>query len=306
MRVAFMGTPAFAVPSLRALAARHEVVLVFTQPDAVSRRGDRLVPPPVRVVALELGLTVHQPETLRDRHVMDTLRIARPDVICVAAYGRILPRDILDLPPHGCINVHASLLPRHRGAAPIERAILAGDEVTGVSIMRMEEGLDTGPYARQVSIPIGEMNARELSEALARCGADALLAVLDDIAEDSVTWIPQDERLATHAPKITRNDVAVDPSLGVRDALRRIRASSDRATTRVSMGGRTCVLIQATLSDTPVPQGLVRFTHAGPVMGFADGALLITALTPAGRPEMSGAAFVRGLSSRELTPWEPA
>ena len=162
MRVVFMGTPRFAAEILDELAEFHEIAAVYTRPDAVRGRGKALAPSPVKEVAERRGFPVRTPRTLRDAEVLSELAAFAPDVICVAAYGAILPKDVLDLPPFGCLNVHGSLLPRWRGAAPIERAILAGDEEIGVCIMAMEEGLDTGDYCVCRSLPAGSRTAAEL------------------------------------------------------------------------------------------------------------------------------------------------
>ncbi len=171
-----MGTPDFALPSLRTLFDDHDVVAVYTRPDAVSGRGTITRPSPVKRAATELGLTVEQPASLRDPATQRALAAYAPDVCVVAAYGLILPPDVLAIPHQGCVNVHASLLPRWRGAAPVQRAILAGDAVTGVSIMRMEEGLDSGPYCVVETVEVGEKNADEVTRELATRGPMRLRA----------------------------------------------------------------------------------------------------------------------------------
>ncbi len=298
-----MGTPAFAVPSLDALADAHTVVAAFTRPDAPSGRGSRLVPPPVKSRALELGILVLQPGSLREPGVVEGLRGLVPDVICVAAYGKLLPPDVLEIPRFGCVNVHASLLPRYRGAAPIERAILNGDEIAGVSIMRMEEGLDTGPYARQVAVPVGDLDSAGLSEQLARAGAHALLGVLSDLESGSVSWTKQDDANATYAQKILREDVALDPSLTAVAALRRIRASSERVTARVAVDGAEMVLLDASLSDVPLPAGMASCTRAGLLLGFTEGSLLIDRTRPVGKGAMTGSAWVCGYRGDATAMW---
>ena len=298
-----MGTPAFAVPSLDAVASVHTVVAVVTRPDAPSGRGARLVPPPVKARALERGIPVVQPISLREPGLVEALRALAPDVICVAAYGSLLPPDVLEVSRLGCVNVHASLLPRYRGAAPIERAILAGDEVTGVSIMRMEEGLDTGPFARQVVIAVDDLDSAALSEQLARAGAEALLGVLADLEAGSVEWTSQDETTATYAPKILREDVSLDPSLTTVDALRRIRASSERVTARVAVDGAEMVLLSASRSDVPLPAGAASCIKAGLLLGFADGSLLIDRMRPIGKGAMTGSAWVCGYRGDASAAW---
>lgn len=305
MRVVFMGTPAFAVPSLRAVAARHEVVAVYTRPDRGSGRGRRVAPGAVKEEALATGLPVHQPSSLRDAAEVERLEGLAPDVIVVAAYGLILPREVLDVPPHGCVNVHASLLPRWRGAAPVQRAILAGDAVTGVSIMRMEEGLDTGPYAAVRQVPVGERDAAELTDLLAEVGADALMETLESIGRATVSWTPQDEGSVTYAAKITAADVALDPSLTTEAALRRVRSSGPSAPCRMMLDGRRVVVVRAS-SATPGPgQGTARCDD-WPVVGVADGSIVIEELIPEGRGRMSGDAFCRGVRLSGDRPWGAA
>ena len=194
MRVVFMGTPRFAAEILDELAEFHEIAAVYTRPDAVRGRGKALVPSPVKEVAERRGLPVRTPRTLRDAAVLSELAAFAPDVICVAAYGAILPKEVLDLPPFGCLNVHGSLLPRWRGAAPIERAILAGDEEIGVCIMAMEEGLDTGDYCVCRSLPAGSRTAAELTEELAALGASALLTALAQAEGGNLRWAAPEAR----------------------------------------------------------------------------------------------------------------
>lgn len=304
MNVVFMGTPEFAVPSLRALAAAHDVRAVYTRPDAVSRRGSALVPPPVKVVAEKLGLPVVQPSTLRDPVEVRSLRALAPDVICVAAYGMILPADVLAIPRLGCINVHASLLPRHRGAAPIHRAILEGDEVVGVSIMRMEEGLDTGPYALQRSIPADDGTVAQLTDILAEEGAQALLEVLAQLERGHVSWVLQDEVCATRSAKIAREDVALYPGLTTRDARRRVRASTRQAASRLMVGDAILTVVSASIADVAVEPGKVLAGRASLIIGFSDGALRLDRVRPAGRSDMSGGDWVCGARLPAVCTWQ--
>lgn len=302
-----MGTPEFAVPSLIALHARHEVVSVVTRPDSVSRRGSAPVPSPVKSAAQRAGLPVVEAAALRDPSIVARLRALDPDAICVAAYGALLPSEVLELPRCGCFNAHASLLPRHRGAAPIERAILEGDSVTGISIMRMDEGLDTGPVSLRVAVPIGDETARELTTRLAHVAADAFLAALEDVSYGRAIWLPQDAARATYAPKITRDDVRLIPDLDAASALRRVRASSDRVTARVRLHGATeLVVTAARLSDRPAPPGSAALTADGPVLGFRHGSLLLTKVKPAGRRELTGKEFACGARLPATFAWSPA
>ena len=303
MRIVFMGTPAFSVPSLVALAARHDVVAVYTRPDSRSGRGRKTAEPPVKRAATAGGLEVRQPGRIDDAEVA-RVRDDRPDVICVAAYGLLLPGSVLDVPAFGAVNVHASLLPRHRGAAPIERAILQGDETTGVSIMRMEETLDTGPVALTAATAVAEKDVAALTAELAELGADALLRSLDAVAAGTVRWTRQDDSLATYAAKIGPADVALDPTLSRDDALRRVRASSGRAAARLTLCGSSVAVVAARTVDDPLAAGEARYAKDGPVLGFADGALRVERMRPESRGEMSGAAFVCGMQGPGEVSWD--
>jgi methionyl-tRNA formyltransferase len=293
MRVVFMGTPAFAVPSLDALLTSHDVVAVYTRPDRGSGRGKRVTASPVKQRALEAGVTIEQPPTLRAVGVADRLASFSPDVVVVAAYGAILPPDVLAVPRFGCVNVHGSLLPRWRGAAPVQQAILAGDAVTGVSIMLMEEGLDTGPYALQVVVPVDAKTTDGLTADLANAGADSLVATLAAIADGTVEWTPQPADGVTYASKVTAADVALSPEIPVADALRRVRAQSRSAPCRALIVGRRVVVVGASESALELAPGTASCAREL-VLGFADGSLLVDAVVPEGRSKMAGDAFVRG------------
>jgi len=306
MRVVFMGTPEFAVPSLRALASAHDVVAAYTQPDRPRGRGRQPRPSPVKVVAEDLGIAVEQPATLRDPGVIARLTGYAPDVICVAAYGLILPSEVLALPRLGCLNVHASLLPKHRGAAPVHRAILEGDEETGVSIMRVEAGLDTGPYASVRTVRVGDKDVVCLTAELADAGANALLETLEKLDAGTVVWTPQDESEATYAAKVGPQDVALDPSLPVQEALRRIRASTPSARTRVRLGDREVEVLDARPSPTFLAAGEVQVAPDALLLGFADGTLSVSQCKPAGRPAMEGCAFMRGARLDSDVRWTDA
>ncbi|MFA5843648.1 MAG: methionyl-tRNA formyltransferase [Coriobacteriia bacterium] len=303
MRVVFMGTPEFAVASLRALATRHEVVCVYTRPDAASGRGRALTAPPAKSAAIESDIPVAQPTDLRGPASARDLASLAPDVVCVAAYGMILPRGVLDVPPLGCVNVHASLLPRHRGAAPVERAILAGDTTTGVSIMRMEEGLDTGPVALRVEMVIGAADAPTLTRTLATLGADALIEVLDRIEAGTDTWEPQPESGATYAARIERADVALEPGLSSEDALRRVRASGRHAPSRCSLAGVDVTVLEARTVSADLGPGRVLVTKDALILGTTDGGLALDRVVATGRAPMDGAAFARGARLDDDARW---
>jgi len=297
VRVVFMGTPEFAVASLRALASSHDVIAVYTRPDAASGRGGSLRPSAVKRAALDLGIDVRQPHTLRDSGQIDALRLLAPDLVCVAAYGLLLPAEVLAVPVHGALNVHASLLPRWRGAAPIQRAILAGDEVTGVSIMRMDEGLDTGDFTEAISVPTDDFSANELSRMLAQLGASALVQAIDRLADGTIAWTSQNESAATYAPKLTKADLQLAPLLTVIDATRRVRASSPQTPARLRIGDAAMTVLRAVPahpgSDSLGP-GQVVATQDGVRLGFADGALELLSIRPEGKRDMPASAWARG------------
>lgn len=302
MRVVFMGTPAFAVPSFEALVARHEVLLAVTRPDRASGRGSQLRPCEVKCAAERAGVPVLQPSTLRGEATAQIAAL-QPDVICVAAFGMLLPPELLEVPRFGCINVHASLLPRYRGAAPIQRAVLAGDPETGVSIMRMEEGLDTGPYALQRTVLIGERYADEVESDLARVGAEALLEVLDAVEHGTVMWVEQDHAKATHAAKISKDDVALLPELSVAEAFARVRAATRRAPARACVGDREITVVRAHPEPPAAPAGAVCVTDGLPHLGFSDGALGLDLVRPAGKGDVPGIEWVRGARLPEDACW---
>lgn len=294
LRIVFMGTPSFAVPSLALLAREHEVALVVTRPDAVSSRGSKPSPSAVKSFAAASGIDVMEVSSLRDRQVPLALRAVRPHVVCVAAFGMILPPEVLAIPPMGCVNVHASLLPRHRGAAPVQRAILEGDETTGVSIMLMEEGLDTGPVCATREVAVGRISADELTGTLACAGAELLAESLRRLRDGEAAWTPQDDASATYASAVKKGDVALGPDLTVREADSRVRASNDSAPARLDLAGRGVRVLLATPDPQAVPKGLAVPSQGGLLLGCADGALLVERLRPDGRSDLSGPDYVRG------------
>jgi methionyl-tRNA formyltransferase len=305
MRVVFMGTPDFAVPSLDALIAQHDVVAVYTRPDAATGRGRRLVPSPVKARAEVAGIPVEQPSTLRGQAAAEALASYRPDVVVVAAFGMLLPASILSVPPLGCVNVHGSVLPRWRGAAPIQRAILAGDDATGVSIMRMEEGLDTGPVCLVRTTDVDDKGAAELTAELAALGAEALLEALPRIQDGSVLWAAQDEGAATYAAKLSAEDVALAPGLTVDEALRRVRASGPSAPCRIVVDGKLLVVLEASRSAADLPDGTAT-ARKRLELGLADGAIVLDRVVPEGRATMTGAAYACGARIDATCEWGEA
>lgn len=314
MRVVFMGTPSFSVPSLEKLAEKHDVALVLTRPDAVRSRGKKLEPSPVKTRALELGLPVFETNRITPE-ALERLRAAEADVFCVAAYGCILPDAVLTMAPHGCVNVHASLLPRWRGAAPIQRCILAGDEVTGVSIMRIGHGVDTGAYCLQGSTPVPGKTADDLTADLARIGADLLCQALDELEQGTCVWTEQDESLVTHAAKIEKAEIRLDPEVSAETNERRVLASGEAAPARCVVAGKPARVMCARALEpeeisslrargTELPDAGV-FVVAGKqvLLGCSDGALLLIDIKPDGKRSMPASAWAAGQREKSGS-WE--
>ena len=301
MRIVFMGTPQFAAIILNRLVASNEVVGVFTQPDAVRSRGKKLDPSPVKVCAQTHGIPVFEYATFKDNDTLDVLEGLKPDVVCVAAYGVLLPEAVIDLPRLGCLNVHGSLLPRWRGAAPIERAILAGDAELGVCIMQMEAGLDTGDFCLVKRIPNEGQSAPEFTEALAQLGGEALVEALGMLESESLAWEIQDEAAVTYAHKIEKGELDIDPSMDAAAALRAIRASSENHPAKCAIGGKDVTVVAAAAPlDAPEPvqqiaPGQVVFVAKRLYLGFADGALEVLEVHPAGKKLMVARDFAAGL-----------
>lgn len=300
MRIVFMGTPEFAVPSLRELAAHFEVALAVTRPDAVRSRGKKLEPSPVKEAALGLGIPVLEAKRM-DEDALQRVRDAAPDAICVAAFGCILPDELLAVAP--CINVHASLLPRWRGAAPIQRAILAGDERAGVSIMRIAHDLDAGPYCRQASVEIGELGDEELTKRLGELGAQELVEALSDIGQGTAAWTEQDESLVTFAPKVTKQEMRLDPEDGAGRNLRRIQASSAAAPARLSAAGKGMRILRARPAKAPAAAGTVLVEGGHVLFGCADGAFEALEVKPDGKRAMEALAWAQGIHAKSAA-WE--
>ena len=295
MKIVYMGTPNFARIVLHELAeSEHEVVAVFTKEDSVSKRGNKLIPTPVKVEAEEHGIPVYTPKTLKDESAICEIEALNPDVICVAAYGKILPKAVLNIPKHGCLNVHASLLPHWRGAAPIERAILAGDEVQGVSIMKMEEGLDTGDYCAQVEIDAEGKTATQITEELAHAGAKALVSVLNS---NEINWTKQDESQVTYANKIEKTELNISPENSVTDNYRRILASADSHPAKCVVAGKPSRVTASAVSDIETCAGKVAVQSKKLLLGCADGTLEVIKIKPDGKKEMDAVSFIAGNAS---------
>jgi methionyl-tRNA formyltransferase len=294
-KVVFMGSPDFALPTLKALAGAYDVVGVVTQPDRASGRGRELKAPPVKRLALELGIPVMQPERLRLAEAMEQLRAWAPQLIVVAAFGQILRKDVLELPRYGCLNVHASLLPRWRGAAPINAAILHGDEKTGVTIMQMDVGLDTGPMLSQRSIRLNrEDTAGSVFERLSTLGADLLLETLPDYLSGKLTPVPQPEEGVTYAPMLKKEEGQLDFSHDVHELERRVRAFNPWPGAFMDFDGSLLKIHRARVESGAAAVGQRLIVQNQPAIGARGGILIFEEVQPAGKKSMSGKSFLAG------------
>lgn len=299
MKIIYMGTPDFAVPSLQALHdAGHEIPYVVTQPDAVRDRGKKVKFSAVKEKALELGIEVLQPQRIRgDEEFIDTLRKAAPDVIAVAAYGQILPKEVLDIPRLGCINVHGSLLPRFRGAAPIQRSIMAGDEETGITIMFMAEGLDTGDMLAKVSTPIGSKTGQQLHDELAEMGAKLLVETVPEL--ENITGEPQNDEESTYAPMLSKKEGHVDFAKKPEEIERLIRAFDPWPGTYAYEGDKMIKLWKAEVPciKTDKADGIVLdMTPEGLDIAAGGEVLRITEIQVPGKKRVAVKEYLKGNS----------
>src|SRR5258706_2226500 len=294
-KVVFMGSPDFSVACLRGLAKHYDVVSVITQPDRASGRGRELKSPPVKTLALKLGIPVMQPEKLRMPEAMEQLRAWAPDLIVVAAFGQILKKDVLDLPRYGCINVHASLLPRWRGAAPINAAILAGDKETGVTIMRMDVGLDTGPMLAKKSIRLTrDDTAGSVFQSLSQLGADLLIETLPNWIAGEIQPHTQDGALATYAPMLTKEEGKLDFTHTANELERRVRAFNPWPGAFMDFDGTILKVHRAHVGAGNVEEGQRLIVQDQPAVGVRNGLLILDEVQPAGKKPMSGKSFLAG------------
>ncbi len=295
LKIVFMGSPDFSLPSLRALVSTYNVVGVVTQPDRASGRGRGLKAPPVKTLALELGIPLMQSEKLRQPEAMDQLRAWNPDLIVVAAFGQILRKDVLDVPRYGCINVHASLLPRWRGAAPINAAILHGDEVTGVTIMQMDVGLDTGPMLTQRSIRLTRQDtAGSVFEKLSALGADLLLETLPVYVAGNLTPTSQPEEGVTYAPMIKKDEGRLDFTRPAEELERRVRAFNPWPGVFMDFDGTLLKIHRARVETGDASVGQRLIYQDQPSIGAGGGLLILEEVQPAGKKSMSGNSFLAG------------
>ena len=300
-RVVYMGTPDFAVPALQALIAAdaYDVVGVFTQPDRRQGRGKKLAPPPVKVAAEAADVPVFQPEILKADEAQQQLFDLNADVIIVAAYGQILKKAVLDHPPHGCINIHASLLPRWRGAAPIAAAIHSGDAETGVTLMQMNEGLDTGPMIAKRSVPIERRHTRgNLTDELAQVGAALLIETLPQWLAGELTAEPQDEALATLAPRLRKEQGAIDWTQSADEIERQVRAFAPWPGTFTTVPAGLLKVIEveraADISAPSSPPGTLFKAQKRYYVTTGEGVLRLLAVQPAGKKAMAAEALLNG------------
>jgi methionyl-tRNA formyltransferase len=303
MRIVFMGTPRFAATCVKALALQdeHELVAVYSRPDAASRRGHELHPAPAKVEASRQDVPVYTPRSFDDQDTLDELAALEPDVIITAAYGVILPQEVLDIPRYGCLNVHASLLPRWRGAAPIQRAILANDDVTGVSIMRMTTDLDCGDVCYVSELDILDRNTEDLTAALARLAVRALPIILEGLEEGTLEWKPQDDSLATYAPKVKKDELLLAPDSSAEENLLRVRASTSSNPAKAFVCDRSITVLKAHVVEGDLDEGTVSIKNRRVTLGTADGALALDEVKPDGRNAMTSKAWLLGLKNAPLS-----
>lgn len=300
MKILFMGTPDYALFSLRALVERGENVIgVVTQPDKPKGRGYTLTPPPVKVFALEKGIPVYQPTTLRDEVFAELLSSLAPDVIVVVAYGKILPKNVLEFPKFGCVNVHGSLLPEYRGAAPMQRAIIDGKKQTGITTMYMAQGLDTGDMLLKDTVDIEENdNFEDIHDKLGECGARLIIKTLDALENGSAQRTPQDEALATYAAKITKETCSIDFSADAQSVHDLIRGLSPIPLSFThTPDGRLLKIICARLTHSDGTYGRcgeVISLDNGITVACGKGAVTLTRVIPEGKSRMDASDFIRG------------
>ncbi len=300
MKIVFMGTPEFAVPSLKALVeAGHDICGVFTQPDKPKNRGMKLHPTPVKEYAITQNIPVFQPAKMRDGEALTILKELSPELIVVAAYGKILPVDILELPPKGCINVHSSLLPKYRGAAPINWAILNGEDESGVTIMYMAEGLDTGDMIAAQATPIKlDENAQQLHDRLADLGANLLIDVVSQMEQGAVCAVKQDDALSCYAPMLSKELSPIDWTKSARQIHDQVRGLYPWPSAVSEIDGVRCKILRTALTGDTTnkePGTFVQADKKGMKIACGNGGVLeILELQPDGKKGMAATAFLMG------------
>lgn len=294
MRIVFMGTPEFAVPCLSALIEKHDVLAVFTQPDKPKGRKQILTPPPVKEEALKHNIPVYQPKTLKDGEAFKLLSEIKPDVIIVVAYGKILPKEILELPRYGCINVHASLLPKYRGAAPIQWSIIDGEKETGVTAMQMDIGLDTGDMIKSASLTIGENEtADELHDRLSALGAKLIIETLESVEDGTATLTKQDDSLSNYASMLSKDISPIDFTQSAQAVHNKVRGLNSWPSATAIMDGKRIKIHKTKLADACGQAGEIVSLEPFIVACGSD-AIEILELQPEGKKKMNVADFLRG------------
>ncbi len=298
MKLVFFGTPDFAVPALEALVrTRHDIAVVVTQPDRPKGRGLKTVPSPVKRLAHKHGLETLQPDRASTPEFVQKIRTIAPDLVVVVAYGEILGRELLEVPKHGAVNLHASLLPRYRGSSPIQAAILNGDATTGVTVIRMDEGMDTGDILAQAEVSIGDNDtAGTLHDTLARVGADVLTETVDRIESGTVTAGPQEHQLATYTKRLRKDDGVINWNMPTEKLYNFVRAMNPWPLAH-TQGGRFRIWMTSVPSDQmerAEPATVVRADERGLFVATSDGAIKIEQIQVAGRKPMSSSEFLRG------------
>lgn len=299
MRIVFMGTPDFAVGTMVALAeAGHEIILAVTQPDRPKGRGKKMQASPVKDAAVPLGIEVYQPSRVREPECVEHLRGYEPDIIVVAAFGQILPKEILDIPPYGCVNVHASLLPKYRGAAPIQWSILNGDEATGVTTMRMDEGMDTGDIILQREVQIGpKETGGSLFDRLSREGASLCVQTLERIADGTAVYTPQDDSQATYTKMMKKELGDLDWSRPAVELERRVRGLNPWPSAYTQLRGKTLKIWEAEVlpeNADAAPGEVAGSGKEGIRVQTGGGQLLLKEVQLEGKKRMAADAFLRG------------
>lgn len=295
MKIIYMGTPDFAVPALKSLASsKHEVCAVFTQPDKPRGRKMILTPPDVKVCAQSLDIPVYQPESMKNGDALEIIGRYNPDVIVVAAYGKILPKAVLDAPKFGCVNIHGSLLPKYRGAAPIQQSVLNGDRVTGITTMLMDVGLDTGDILLTEETEIGENETSgELFDRLAELGGKLVLKTLSALEKGEITPKKQDESLATHTSKIDKSLCPIDFSKSAFEVHNKVRGLNPWPVATTKIGGKNVKVYSTRLCQKSGKSGEVISTKPL-VVGCGDKSVEILELQPEGKKRMTADAFLAG------------
>lgn len=295
MKIIYMGTPDFAVPALKSLAnSQHTVCAVFTQPDKPRGRKQVMTPPDVKVCAQSLDIPVFQPESMKSEEAIELVKSFAPDVIVVAAYGKILPKAVLDIPKYGCLNIHGSLLPKYRGAAPIQQSVLNGDKVTGITTMLMDVGLDTGDILQTAQTEIGENETSgELFDRLAELGGELILKTLTALENGSLTPVKQDETLATHTSKIDKSLCPIDFSKSAFEVHNKVRGLNPWPVATTKICGKSVKVYSTRLCEKSGKSGTV-LSVKPLVVACAEKSVEIIELQPEGKKRMTAEAFLAG------------